>query len=239
MKNQSTLNQGKQIFENYTAEDQRVWETLLRRQMKHQENFSRFYLQAMEDTDLDVPALPQFTRINTTLQKSTGWSLVGVKEFVPLKDFFAFMKERKFPCTTWLRGLKNLDYIEEPDMFHDVFGHVPLLSNSDFARFLQYFGAIALRHAPSPEILTRFQRLYWFTVEFGLIRENNQVKAYGAGIISSPKEVLNFKRKEVLIEDFNVEKVVNTSFRTDVVQSQYFIIDSFDQLYHSLKLITE
>lgn len=138
--------------------------------------------------------------------------------------------------------MSQLDYLEEPDMFHDVFGHIPLLSNKAYCDFFHGIGEIAMEHIDSPKAIDLLGRIYWFTVEFGLIREKDNLKIYGAGIISSHGETEHSISNETPKFDFDVATIFHTDYRTDIMQDKYCVIDSFDQLYHSLaeirKLLT-
>jgi len=238
MKNIKTLNKGEQVFENYSAEDREVWRTLYNRQLPNFKYFSQHYLDAIAAVGLDDGNIPNFKKIENVLQGSTGWRLSGVEEIVDLDGFLDLMKKRCFPATTWIREMSQLDYLEEPDMFHDVLGHVPLLNNSNFANFLQALGAVGHEFCDDEQALIMVQRMYWFTVEFGLIDENG-VKGYGAGIISSPAEIEHAMGAGSEKRPFDVEEIMDTDFRTDVLQSVYYVIDSLEQLYESIDTVRE
>src|SRR5690606_36776925 len=141
---------------------------------------------------------------------------------------------KTFGATTWLRKMSELDYLEEPDMFHDVFGHVPLLSNTTFCAFFHGLSKIAMQHLDNPEILEKLGRMYWFTIEFGLIRESGGLRIYSAGIISSNGETKYSVSSEPTHLPFDVNTILNTSYNNMVIQEKYFVIDSFDQLFDSL-----
>jgi phenylalanine-4-hydroxylase len=130
--------------------------------------------------------------------------------------------------------MEQLDYLEEPDMFHDVFAHVPLLCNQDYVNFFKGISDIALKHIDNPQVVELLGRIYWFTIEFGLIREDGQLKIYGAGIISSKGETEFCLGNKAIRRDFDVTTIFNTRFRTDRIQEEYFVIESFEQLYNSL-----
>lgn len=235
MKNLKTLEGTKQVFDQYTDEDRQVWKALYGRQQPSMENFfAQEYMTALADIGLDDGEIPNFDKINNVLGTSTRWGLHGVKEIVEIEDFLDLMMSRSFPATTWLRTMTQLDYLEEPDMFHDVLGHVPLLNNSSFASFLHQLGKIGTEFDHSPKALTMIQRMYWFTVEFGLI-EQNGLKAYGAGVISSHGELLNFQSDVSIKKPFDAKEIMATDFRSDIVQPIYYVIDSMDQLNESLK----
>lgn len=227
-----------QIYSNYNKEDLFVWKTLFDRQLKNLERYvSIDFLEALELVKFSPNKIPDFIEVNSILQNKTGWSLHTVPCISPQDEFFKLLSGKKFTATCWIRSKKQLDYLEEPDMFHDVFAHTPLLSNQTYCDFFQSIGDLALANLSNPEIIEKLGRIYWFTIEFGLIYCNREINAFGAGVISSAcetKHALSSKSKKI---DFNVEKIMNTDFRTDVLQETYFVIDSFDQLSDSLKQI--
>ena len=156
-----------------------------------------------------------------------------VPGLIPVEDFFNLLAQKKFCSSSWLRSMNSLDYLEEPDMFHDIFGHIPLLSNEVFSAFAHEFGVIGKRFAGNEQAMVMLQRLYWFTIEFGVILEE-QIKSYGAGIMSSFGETNRIANRECTFLDFDIQRVLRKEFRTDVMQEEYFVIDSFEMLYNSL-----
>jgi len=231
----------KQQFELYKKEDFQVWKTLFNRQKKNLEDKAcdeyMVALRRMEEV-LHPHSPPEFAKINTWFQGSTGWSIVCVPGLIPVEEFFQLLAQKKFCSSTWLRKMSELDYLEEPDMFHDIFGHVPLLSDPIFSDFAQEFGKLGCTVLHNPERIIMLQRLYWFTIEFGLIRQNG-LKIYGAGIASSFGEAQSSISGNVPVQDFDIEQVMNTEFRTDVMQSHYVVIESFEQLFESLLNVTK
>jgi phenylalanine-4-hydroxylase len=231
----TNTNKMEQIYDNYTQEDRLVWKTLFDRQMQNLEQLaSRSYLEALETINFCGDKIPNFSEVDEILGRSNGWKMKVVPTIIPQKAFFELLAARRFPATTWLRKMNQLDYLEEPDMFHDVFGHVPLLSNEAYTHFFLGMAALALKHSENPRAIDLLGRLYWFTIEFGLIREKGNLKIYGAGILSSSGETaysLSDKPRHV---DFDVQQVMKSTFRTDVFQEQYFVIESFQSLYRSL-----
>ncbi len=195
---------------------------------------SRNYLDALKIVNFRNDKIPDFNEVNSTLNDLTGWNLHVVPNISPQKEFFKYLSEKKFTATCWLRSFEQLDYIEEPDMFHDVFAHVPLLSNTAYCNFFKGISDIALEHIDDPKAIELLGRIYWFTIEFGLIRENDKLKIYGAGIISSNGETKHCLSNECEKLNFDVNKIMSTDFRTDILQDKYFVIDSFDQLYNAL-----
>lgn len=229
-----------QHYIQYTNEDFFVWKTLFERQgaILNKLAASEFQL-SLNEIGFTSDKIPDFRQIDEILMKKTGWRLMVVEGIINEKDFFELLANKKFPATTWLRKPEQLDYLPEPDMFHDVFGHVPLLTNIKFCKFFEEIGKLGCENADSPEILNMLGRIYWFTIEFGLIRENNELKIYGAGIISSHKESKFSVSDEPLHSDFDVIKIMNMPFDNDKIQNQYFVLHSFDELYNSLELITK
>ncbi|XOV65989.1 MAG: phenylalanine-4-hydroxylase [Fluviicola sp.] len=226
----------KQDFNKYGKEDFLVWKTLFERQKINLEDKAcDEYMLALERMKpvLYPNAPPNFEHINDWFQQSTGWEIHCVPGLIPVEDFFQLLAEKKFCSSTWLRTMSQLDYLEEPDMFHDIFGHVPLLSDPIFSEFANEFGKLGCTVLNHPERIIMLQRLYWFTIEFGLIQQNG-LKIYGAGIASSFGESISSISGAIPTVTFDIEKVMQTEFRTDVMQSQYVVIDSFEQLFESI-----
>lgn len=231
----------KQLFENYTAEDHEVWKILFDRQV---ENLSRKscvdYLTAIDNMKsvFNREQIPNFDEVNEWFKSTTGWTIHCVEGLIPVDEFFELLAEKKFPSSTWLRSREKLDYLEEPDMFHDVFGHIPLLCRPEYSAFIHEFGKLGKEHIHNEHKLTLLQRLYWFTIEFGLIQENNTLKVYGAGIISSFGETnasLEDPKKERI--PFDLETVIKTEFSTTEIQDKYFVIPDFEQLNTSINTL--
>ena len=225
-----------QQYEAYTPEDAEVWQTLFERQMTQLPGMAtRSYLEGIHKIQFSAYEIPDFRKVNPLLKATTGWQIEVVSGLIPNKDFFELMSNRFFPASTWFRKREQLDYLEEPDMFHDVFGHVPLLTNQSFVDFLQELSRIALLHIENEIIIEKIARLYWYTVEFGLIREENQLKIYGAGILSSPGESQYSLYSPIPQRvPYQVEKIMDTPYIKDHFQEKYFVIDSFEQLFHSI-----
>jgi len=229
-----------QIYENYTEEDFKVWQILYDRQMNNlQGRVADEFLEAIDTIGFNREEIPNFHQVNDRLAVTTGWSLITVPNISPAKEFFQNLAEKKFTATCWLRSMEELDYLEEPDMFHDVFAHTPLLTNKAYTDFFQYIGKLALRHIDNDEIVLKLQRLYWFTIEFGLIRNNGSNKIYGAGIISSKGETEYAMSDKSIKHDFNVPQIYEHAFRTDIIQEEYYVIDSFEQLAGAFEEIEE
>lgn len=231
----------KQQFEKYTAEDLQVWTTLFERQILNlQDKASVHYLNALDEMKdvLNPMILPNFDNINDWFISSTGWEIYCVPGLIPVDEFFILLAEKKFPSSTWLRSIEKLDYLEEPDMFHDIFGHVPLLSNQVFSDFIHKFGKLGKSMINNEEKLIMLQRLYWFTIEFGLIKEEG-VKIYGAGIMSSFGEAISSLEESTEKRIFDLETILNMSFITTEMQQFYFVIESLDELFESIVELTK
>ena len=230
----------KQIYKNYTEEDFKVWNILFTRQLIILNGIvADEFIVALNDLNFTPDKIPNFNQINNTLKNITGWVIKTVPNISPPKDFFFYLSKKKFTTTCWLRSISQIDYLEEPDMFHDVFAHVPLLSNKEYTSFFKEIGQIAMSVIEDPIKLKKLQRIYWFTIEFGLIKKDKKFKIYGAGIISSKEESKNVLSNKSLKKKFNVKKVMNHSFRIDIVQDTYYYIDSFKELTLSLNEIRE
>lgn len=225
-----------QDMEAYTSEDKTVWKTLFNRQLENLNGkVSEEYREALNSMSsvLNANTIPNIEAINEWFKESTGWEIVIVPGLIPVEDFFQLLAEKKFCSSTWLRTMEQLDYLEEPDMFHDIFGHVPLLSNPVFSEFMQEFGKVGCAVIDDKEKVTELQRLYWFTIEFGMINQQNPT-IYGAGIISSFGESNRCIRPDIEKIPFKIQDVLQKSFHTDEVQDEYICIDSFEELFDSL-----
>ncbi|MBL4625510.1 MAG: phenylalanine 4-monooxygenase [Flavobacteriales bacterium] len=228
----------KQHYNNYTNEDRVVWKTLFERQYSNLENKAcKEYLTALDEMDLVLNSeqIPIFEALNTTLKQKTGWTIEVVKGLIPPEDFFHLLAQKRFCSSTWLRTMNQLDYLEEPDMFHDIFGHVPLLMNEEYANFMFRFGQLGSQHSENKLIVKMLQRLYWFTIEFGLMNSPTGAKIYGAGIASSFGESIHSLSQEVDVRKFNLEEIINRSFCSSEIQTTYYSINTFDELFKSVK----
>ncbi len=175
--------------------------------------------------------IPRFDEINERLLRATGWEIVGVPGLIPEVPFFSLLANRKFPVTDWIRKPEEFDYIVEPDIFHDLFGHVPLLFNPVFADYVQRYGQGGLK-AHALGACEMLSRLYWYTIEFGLIRQDDGLRAYGAGILSSSGELEYAVRSpEPQRLPLQLERTMRTRYKIDTYQQTYFVIDSFEQLF--------
>ena len=223
-----------QNYGGYTAENQETWRVLYDRQMAYlANNASEVYLSGARSINLvrdHIPYLEGPQSVNTFLMPLTGWQSKAVPGYLPAKAFFACLARREFPTTIVIRSRESIDYLPEPDIFHDIFGHVPLHADPTFADFLQTYGKAAVS-TDDPQHTERLSRLFWFTVEFGLIREGGRNRLYGSGLISSPGESAHaLDSKDVDRRPFDLETVCNTSFEIDHYQPILYVLESFDQL---------
>ena len=220
-----------QRWDAYTPEQHDVWSILYRRRMETlAETGSRVFLEGARTIGLEPHRVPDLDDVNRRLAARTGWCAVGVSGFLPAPEFFASLSQRRFPTTVTVRPREMLDYLPEPDIFHDVFGHVPLHADPVFGRFLQQFGAAASA-ARSAEQVEAMARLFWFTVEFGLVNEGGRTKVYGSGLISSAGDAANALGDGCERRPFALDAVLAQPFEIDRYQDVLFVIDSFDQLF--------
>jgi len=223
-----------QEWARYSPEQHAVWALLYRRRIETlQATASRVYLDGIDAIGLDDRRVPDLADVNRRLGVRTGWAAVPVTGFVPARAFFESLRRRRFPTTVTVRPKERLDYVPEPDIFHDVFGHVPLHADPAFAEFLQAFGAVAAK-ARDVHNVEAMARLFWFTVEFGLIHEEGRVKIYGSGLISSAEDARNALGPSCQRRPFSLDAVTAQPFRIDQVQEVLFVIDGFDQLREAL-----
>ena len=182
--------------------------------------------------NLPTALIPRFAELNAVLEAATGWTIVGVEGLLPELDFFEHLANRRFPVSWWIRRPDQLDYIEEPDLFHDLFGHVPLLMIPAFADYMQAYGRGGVKaHGIGTDALANLTRLYWYTVEFGLIRQHDGLRIYGSGIVSSKGESIHCLESAAPNRiGFDLERIMRTRYRIDSYQKTYFVIDSFEQL---------
>jgi len=223
-----------QKYELYTDEQHAVWAELVRRRKPQIEAHAcRAYLEGYKIIGLSDDRLPNLASITARLKPRTGWSTTPVSGFLPSDAFFEMLDARMFPTTTWLRSRESLGYTPEPDIFHDVFGHVPMHAHPVFADFLQHYGSVCAR-IKDKETLERLGRLFWYTVEFGLIREDGEIKVYGSGVISSEKECTNVIEGGCEVREFDLDEVLGTPVRVDQIHSRLFAIESFEEIYEAM-----
>ena len=223
-----TIDQG---WNHYTAQQHGVWKTLFERQSRLLPGRAcDAFVQGMAALPIGADQIPDFRRLSDILLGRTGWQIVAVPGLVPDEVFFEHLAHRRFPAGNFIRAPQQLDYLEEPDVFHDVFGHVPLLMHPVMADFIQAYGVGGLR-AQKLGVLDKLARVYWYTVEFGLVQQKNGLRIYGAGIASSATE------SRFALDDaspnrlrFDLERVMRTRYRIDDFQETYFVLDDLDEL---------
>ena len=222
----------------YTDEQHSVWRELYDRRMRDLEGTAaRAFLDGSAAIGLSRDSVPDLTQVNRRLDMLTGWGAVPVIGFIPAKEFFECLAGRRFPTTVIIRRRDQIEYIEEPDIFHDVFGHVPMHSDPVFADFLQRFGETAAR-AKSDRDVRRMARLFWFTVEFGLVREEGRIRLYGSGLISSAADGANALGPSCERRPFELDAVLEQPFEIDRLQDVLFVVDSFDQLFEAVEAVS-
>jgi phenylalanine-4-hydroxylase len=222
-----------QPWADYSNADHEVWATLFRRQREILVGrASDEFLVAQDAMGMTPDRIPKFDDLNHVLRAATGWELVGVEGLLPELTFFDHLANRRFPVTWWIRKPEQLDYLAEPDLFHDLFGHVPLLMNPVFADYMQAYGRGGVKaHGIGQDALVNLTRLYWYTVEFGLIRQPDGLRIYGSGIVSSKGESIHCLESDAPNRiGFDLERIMRTRYRIDTYQKTYFVIDSYEQL---------
>ena len=227
----------KQEYGKYTKDDFWIWNKLYTEQTKNLINKSclEFHICLKElETGMHAEKIADFIELNKLLKQKNGWTINVVPGLISAEDFFRFLSKKKFCSSTWLRNKNQLKYLSEPDMFHDTYGHIPLLMNKGYSDFTQKLGEIGIKYSKYPNALAKIQTLYWFTIEFGMMIRNGDYKIYGAGILSSLGESKKIFSKSSDIRDFNLEIVINSEYDISKIQPFYYAIHSFDQLYQSL-----
>lgn len=222
-----------QRWHRYSSEEHAIWATLYARQARLIERYAADeFLTGVQALGASPTAIPRFEQANCVLRAATGWQIIAVPGLIPEANFFEHLSQRRFPVTVWIRRRDELDYLAEPDVFHDFFGHVPLLTNPVFGRFMQAYGEAGAKAMSTPGGLAMLARLYWYMVEFGLIRTRAGLRAYGAGILSSKGEtVYSIESDEPQRLRFQLVRVMRTQYRIDDFQRTYFVLDSFEELF--------
>ena len=224
-----------QDYGKYTPENQSVWAELVGRRLPQLQQWAcREYLDGYDAIGLRSDQIPSLPEIARRLAPRTGWETTPVSGFMPPDAFFEMLAARRFPTTTWLRDRNSIDYTPEPDIFHDVFGHVPMHAHKVFGDFLQHYGAVCAR-VDDKDVLEKIGRLFWYTVEFGLIRQDGKVKVYGSGVISSHGECENVISGRCEVRDFTLDRVLATPVKVDEIHKLLFAIESFDEIYEAMK----
>ncbi len=215
----------------YSSDDDQMWHTLMQRQMGLVQNRAcEIFLQGLSRLNFPENSVPQCKDISNVLQQRTGWEVVPVESVIGFGEFFGLLADKKFPAATFIRNIHEMEYLQEPDIFHEFFGHIPPLTDPDFANFVHAYGKYAL--TVDPGYYGMLARLFWFSVEFGLVKTASGVRALGAGILSSPKEVAYaIDGNEALYKPFDLVEVFRTRYRIDILQPTYFVFESLEQIY--------
>lgn len=187
------------------------------------------FIQGIDILNFKESEIPQIPEINAKLEEYTGWGVAPVPAIIQPKEFFSLLANKRFPAATFIRLPEEMDYLQEPDIFHEIYGHTPLLTNEAYANFMEQFGKLALEIEPKDR--RRLFRLFWFTIEFGLIKTSEGIKAYGGGILSSIGETQYCLSGEPEIVPFDALEVLRTPYRIDIMQPLYFLINDFDDLF--------
>ena len=217
---------------HYSTEENAIWQTLIERQLACVAGRAcDEYMDGLARLDLPRDRIPQLDDINRVLEPATGWQVSRVPALISFDRFFELLASKRFPVATFIRSRQELDYLQEPDIFHEIFGHCALLTNPAFARFTPTYGQLG-RDA-SPQDRGFLARLYWFTVEFGLLNTPAGRRIYGGGILSSPGETrYAFESPVPEFRPFDILDVLRTPYRIDIMQPIYYVIDSIDELFH-------
>lgn len=220
----------------YTAEQHATWAELVGRCMPQlRRHACQEYLEGFEQIGLREETIPDLTAVSAKLEPRTGWNSTAVSGFLPPDAFFEMLAARRFPTTTWLRDKNSLEYTPKPDIFHDVFGHVPMHAHPVFADFLQEYGRVCSTMTGRKDDLERMGRVFWFTVEFGVIRQQGEIKVYGSGLISSHGECSYVVEHGPEIRDFNLDQVLEHSFSVSQMQPVLYAVESFQQIYEAAR----
>jgi phenylalanine-4-hydroxylase len=215
----------------YTDEENSVWSDLITNQypLLH-DHACNEYIQALHLMDFPHDRVPQLHEVNEVLLDYTGWSVAPVPALINFTSFFKLLADRKFPAATFIRKREDMSYLEEPDVFHEIFGHTPLLTDYRFAAFSEAYGKAGL--AADKRDHAMLARLFWFTVEFGLLNTPAGLRSYGAGIVSSPGEMVYALNSDLPVrKKLDPIDALRTPYRIDIFQTTYFVVDSFDELF--------
>jgi phenylalanine-4-hydroxylase len=224
-----------QDWRDYSEDEHAIWAQLYGRQIELIERYAApEFLHGVHALGASATRIPRFEDANRVLADSTGWRIVAVPGLIPAQIFFEHLASRRFPVTVWIRRREELDYLVEPDVFHDFFGHVPLLTIPAFARFMQAYGEAGPKALAVTGALSMLSRLYWYMVEFGLISTRAGLRVYGAGILSSKGEtVYSIESAQPGRWRFDLLRVMRTDYRIDAFQQSYFVLESFEQLFQA------
>jgi phenylalanine-4-hydroxylase len=223
-----------QDYAAYSEEQHGIWAELAGQALPELERHAaREYLEGFSIIGIEPDRLPNLKAISARLEPRSGWNATPVSGFLPAPAFFEMLAARRFPTTTWLRSRDSLEYTPEPDIFHDVFGHVPMHAHEVFADFLAHYGRVCASTADAA-VLEKLGRLFWYTVEFGVIRQGQGIKVYGSGLISSHGERRNVMAGNCAIHEFTLDEVLNTTVKVDELHKLLFAVKSFDEIYEAI-----
>lgn len=231
---QATSYQAKQADENgfieYSELENQTWQTLINRQIEAVRGKAcDEFIAGMDELNLPHDRVPQLGEVNEVLLDHTGWQVAAVPALISFDRFFQLLADRQFPAATFIRTPEELDYLQEPDIFHEIFGHCPLLTNKAFADFTHHYGKLGLNASHKERVY--LARLYWFTVEFGLLKNADGLKIYGGGILSSPGETAYATSDKPELRELDIMRVLRTPYRIDIMQPLYYTIENMDDLY--------
>ncbi|AUI88331.1 phenylalanine 4-monooxygenase [Vibrio azureus] len=220
----------------WSQEEDAIWCDLMTRQMAViKDRACKAYLTGLELLDLSCERVPQLPEVNRVLKATTGWQVEPVPALIDFDRFFNLLGNKRFPVATFLRTRQEFDYLQEPDYFHEIFGHCAMLTNPEFAAFTEHYGQLGQRATPKQRAY--LARLYWFTVEFGLVKEGSQTKIYGGGILSSPGETIySLESEQAMRASFDLQTALRTPYRIDIMQPKYFMIEGLSQLFELSKI---
>jgi len=218
-------------YVKYPQNEHDTWHTLYQRQQELLAGRAcQEYIDGVKLLNLPADRIPQLPEVDTILQRATGWETAAVPALISFDEFFALLAAKRFPVATFIRSPEEMEYLQEPDVFHEIFGHCPLLTNEAFAHFTHQYGELGVTASKEERVF--LARLYWFTVEFGLLRSDDGLRIYGGGILSSPGEtVYALSGEKAERRPFDVIDVLRTPYRIDIMQPIYYVLESIDQLF--------
>jgi phenylalanine-4-hydroxylase len=224
-----------QNYDSYSEKDHNTWSLLFKRQSNFILNeAAEEFKKGFKMLSISPDKVVNLEELNKKLSEISAWNVTGVSGLVPNNLFFSMLKNKKFPVTVTMRKPEELAFSELPDIFHDVYGHVAMLLNETFSKFMVEYSRIALKYIDDETTVSYFGRLYWFTLEMGLIKEGGHLKPYGGAILTSSGEIENINNPSIAKYPFDLEKVIHTEYDNLKVQKEYFFIESFEQLFSSL-----
>ena len=225
-----------QDYKKYTNDDHETWRLLCERQSKlPADKVSKEYLDGFYKLGIDKTKVANIEEISKRLETVSGWTLVPVTGLLPTRDFFYMIINKRYPITVSVRKPYEIDFSEQPDIFHDICGHLPLLTNEKFIKFLTAYSVIAIKYVSHDRAVDFLGRLYWFTYEMGIIQEDGECKPYGGAVITSAEEIANVQDPAIPKHEFNIDQIFRTEFTPYSIQKEYFVVNSFDELFNSLE----